>query len=213
MNLDKEALNFLVIGKKGSGKSMTGWSVLQTQHIKGARPAYVYNCPKPKLLNKIPYDVTNLTQFSQLFHLRNSVCLIDEANIYFDVKNKQINDDLKVLLQLSRQNDTTFIFIVHNSYVFNRGLFGYIDVKIIKEVTEGHWDLERTHMYKLYKGVRVSGKENMYIDCEATKGYARTEMLDWYDDEFSNIYRAEKKPETLFASKPSTVRSTAKVKK
>jgi len=198
MNLETEALNFLVIGKRGSGKSMTGWSVLQSQHLIGKRPAYVYQCPKPELLKKVPYEVTNLTQFSQLFHLRNSVCIIDEANIHFDVKNKQINDDLKVLLQLGRQNDTTFIFIVHNSYVFNRGLFGHLDVKIIKEVSEEHWELERPHMRTLYKGVRVAGKDNMYIDCEDIKGYARTEKLSWYDKDFSFMYQSESKPRTLF---------------
>lgn len=212
MQLYKEAMNFLIIGGKGSGKSMTGWSILQTQSLKGKRAAYVYLCPKPEYLRRIPLKVTNLTQLSQLFHLRDSVCLIDEANLHFDVKSKQINDDLKQLLQLSRQNNTTFIFIVHNSYVFNRGLFGYMDVKIIKEVTEHHWELERAHMKKLYRSIRVSGVENMYIDCEEMKGYAQTNKLDWFNDDFSKIYRSNTKPKILFASKCEQPLSSAKHK-
>ena len=214
MKLYKEAMNFLIIGAKGSGKSMTGWSILQTQCIKGKRLAFIYLCPKPELLRKVPFKLTNLTQLSHLFHLRDSVCLIDEANLHFDVKSKQINDDLKQLLQLSRQNNTTFIFIVHNSYVFNRGLFGYMDVKIIKAVTEHHWELERAHMKKLYRSIRVSGVENMYIDCEEMKGYAQTKKLDWFTDDFSKIYRLSSKPKILFESKcatnPYIVRDNAK---
>lgn len=198
MDIEKDALNFLIIGKKGSGKTHTGYSILASQCLSGNRSAYVYMCPQPQLLAKLPFKVQNIVSLNRLFHCRDSVVLIDEANIHFDVRNKQINDDLKQLLQLSRQNNTTFIFIVHNSYVFNRGLFGLLDVKIIKEVTEDHWTIEREHMRKLYAKVRVSGINNMYVDCDSFKGYAQTNKLDWYTEEFSTMYRRSNEPKTLF---------------
>lgn len=204
--IETEAQNFLVLGKKGSGKSNTGWAILQTQHLKADRPAYVYRCPQPELLKKIPFKVTNLSNLSQMFHLRDSACLVDEANIYFDVRNKQVNDDLKRLLQHSRQNNTTFIFIVHDSYVFNRGLFPYLDVKIIKELNEGHWDLERRHMRAMYKNVRVAGKENMYIDSEDMSEYVQTPLLKWWTEEFSNMYRMRMRVRQLFATDYRSVR-------
>ena len=85
-----------------------------------------------------------------------------------------------------------------------------MDVKIIKEVTEHHWELERAHMRKLYRSVRVAGVENMYIDCEEMKGYAQTNKLPWFTDEFSKIYRANTKAKILFASKCEEVRGNAK---
>lgn len=192
----KEAKNILIIGKKGVGKSQTGWEIMQAQHAEG-RPAFMYRCPQPQLLKKVPFKVDNITTLNQLFHLRDSVCIVDEANIHFDAKNKQINDDLKQILQLSRQNNTTFIFIVHNSYVFNRGLFAYIDIKIIKETNEGHWELERPHMKTLYQSIRPSGKENAYVDSEEFKGYTKCHKLEWYTDEFSNMYRTPTNPTNL----------------
>jgi len=199
MDLEKDPLNFLILGRKGSGKSVTGWSILQKQ-CEAGKKAYFFQCPKPELLETLPFKVTNVLHLSELFHITDGVVLIDEANIHFDVMSKTVNDDLRKILQLSRQCNTSFIFVVHNSYVFNRSLFCYLDVKIIKELNEQHWELERIHMKKLYRDARVTGKAMMFIDCDAIRGYAKNDVPTWYNDNFSTMYRKTQEVKTLFKS-------------
>ena len=184
-------LNFLIIGKKGSAKTTLGFKFLEEIKRLGKRRAYVFKYPKPELLAKLPFKARNLYSLKQLFNLTDSVVLIDEAHKYFDVLNKQVNEDLKKLLASSRQNNNSFIFITHNSYFITRGLFSYIDVRIIKEVNEGHWDMERPHMNKLYSDTNISGAQWFFIDSDFWRGREHFCKPDWFTDEFSNAYKVQ----------------------
>src|SRR3989344_601974 len=117
------------------------------------------------MTKKLPFEVINLTEMKQLRNITDGIVLIDEAHRYFSVLDKRVNVDLQEILANSRQNNAGFIFITHNSYFITRGLFSYIDVRIIKEVPEGHWDTERTHMRALYRTTSVIGNEWFYLDC------------------------------------------------
>lgn len=202
-----EPCNFLIIGKKGSAKSSLGFKFLQENYNNGKK-AYTFNFPKPELLDNLPFKVQNLNTLKQLYNLTDSVCLIDEAHRYFDVLNKTVNEDLKRLLAESRQNNNSFIFITHNSYFITRGLFSYIDVRIIKEVNEGHWDMERPHMKQLYSDTFISGKEWFFIDSDFWRGKERFDKPDWFTEELSTVYRNEKIEKEDFFSK---VRRVAKL--
>lgn len=183
--------NFLIIGKKGSAKTSLGFKFLEEIKSLSKKKAYIFDYPAPELLSKLPFRVTNLTSIKQLFNLTDSVCLIDEAHRYFDVLNKSVNEDLKLLLSGSRQNNCSFIFITHNSYFITRGLFSYIDIRIIKEVNEGHWEMERPHMNKLYRDTNIYGKEWFFIDSDFWRGREHFVKPDWFTDEFSNAYKVQ----------------------
>ena len=183
--------NFLIIGKKGSGKTALGFKFLSEINQISNKKAFVFDFPKPELLLKLPFHVENITTLKQLYNLTDSVCLIDEAHKYFDVLNKAVNEDLKVLLAASRQNNNCFIFITHNSYFITRGLFSYIDVRIIKEVNEGHWDMDRPHMKKLYENTNISGQEWFFIDSDFWRGREHFKLPVWFTSEFSNSYKLE----------------------
>lgn len=187
VSLFKDPNNFLIIGKKGSGKTCLGWNILERCGFFG-RKLYVFKFPNVDLLGSLPFEVENLVSFKQVFNLKNGVCIIDEAHKYFDVLNKSINVELRDLLACSRQNNMSFIFITHNSYFINRGLFSYIDVRIIKEVNEAHWDCERLHMKKLYERSNVVGVDSFFIDSDIFKGKERFNKPAWFNDAFSNVY-------------------------
>ena len=184
-----EPNNFLIIGKKGSGKTALGFKLLEDISI--FRNAYVFRFPKPELLKKLPFKCENITSMKELKNLTDGVCLIDEAHRYFNVLNKSVNEELKDILSNSRQNNTSFIFVTHNSYFITRGLFSYIDVRIIKEVNEGHWEIDRPHMKKLYSKIDINNPKDYFIDSDYMRGRKRFELMEWYDEKFTTAYRIQ----------------------
>lgn len=190
--LYKQQANYLVIGKKGSGKSSLAWYTMQMIHLVQKKKCYVYRFPRPELLKKLPFKVKNVPQLDDLSEITDGVVLVDEAHRYFDVLNKRTNEDLKFLLSVSRQNNTDFIFCCHNSYFITRNLFSFIDVRMIKEVNKGHWDLERPHMKRIYLNTRVYGKNKVFIDSDYTNGVEEIKNPEWYTEELSTAYRYRK---------------------
>jgi hypothetical protein len=201
----------VIIGKKGSSKTCLGFCIAKKNQEISGRKIYVFNYPRPELLSLFPFEITNITRIDALFNVVNGVVLIDESQEHFNVLDKKVNEDLKILLARSRQNNTCFIFIAHNSYFVNRSLFSFIDVRIIKEVNEKHWELERPHMKKLYEDVHVFGKENFYIDSDYVKGYKGFDKPEWWREEFSLAYRCYAKQEDFFGNKPNNTGNPAKV--
>ena len=193
-----EQCNFVIVGKKGSAKTTLSWAIAEKVNRLSKRKIYVYNFPKPKLLEKLPFKVINVKRLDALFNITDGVIIIDESHEIFNVLDKRVNQDLKILLSHSRQNNTNFIFICHNSYFVNRSLFSFVDVKIIKEVNEKHWELERPYMKKLYEDIHIFGKSNFYIDSDYVKGYKTFNIPSWWNEDMSNAYRSQIKNEDFF---------------
>lgn len=194
----KEQQNFLIIGKKGSGKTALGWKIAEKINQVSKRDVYFFNFPNLEMLDKIPFEVTNVLRINELRKIMNGVILIDEAHRFFDCGNKKINDNLRDILSISRQNNNCFIFVAHNSYFVNKSLFSFIDVKLIKEVVDSHWDLERPHMKKLYQDLYVKGVDKYFIDSDEIKEECRFDKPEWYTDEMSNAYSSKKVVRDIF---------------
>tara|TARA_Y100000310_G_C20672539_1_gene811100 strand:+ start:1353 stop:2033 length:681 start_codon:yes stop_codon:yes gene_type:complete len=203
--LIKEQNNFLIIGRRGSAKTTLGFHLAELMNGFIGKPVYTFRYPNEELLAKIPFKPTNITNFGHLHQLVDCVVLVDEAQLHFDVLNKKVNEDLKKLLAVSRQNNVSFIFITHNSYFITRGLFSYIDVRIIKEVTEGHWDVERPHMKKLYSSIYITGKDRFFVDSDVYRGEEYFDKPEWFTNEFSCVYRRETERKKTFFDKISEV--------
>jgi len=191
--------NTLIIGKKGSGKTCYGWTHAFNVAKRSGRKVYVLEHPRPEVLKKLPFEVTNVISINRMNTITDGVVIIDEAHRKFDVLNKQVNEQLRTILSNSRQNNTDFIFICHNSYFVTRGLFSFIDIKVIKEVNQDHWALERPHMAMLYKDTSVYGAKNFYIDSDYVKGYQQFERPDWFTEELSTSYRTQIIKKDFFA--------------
>ena len=122
--------------------------------------------------------------------MSNSVVLIDEADNEFNSIEKKINEQLRLLLKLSRQNNNDIIFIVHNSYFLNRSLFNFIDTFIFKETNVGHFEIERPHIKKLFqtKAQQVRGVTQAYIWTSKSEGLVELVKPEWYNTDISEIY-------------------------
>jgi DNA replication protein DnaC len=193
-----EQNNFLIIGKKGSAKTSLAWSFAKKINELSNRKICVYNYPIPFILNNLPFKVENITRIEQLFTITDSVVIIDESHEVFNVVNKKINNKLKTLLSKSRQNNTCFIFICHNSYFVNLSLFSFIDAVLIKEVNEGHFELERKHIQRLYEDIVIFGKENFYIDSDYIRGHQRFDKPEWFSNGMSISYRSNMSKKDFF---------------
>lgn len=188
IKLFKEQANVLIVGKKRSGKTCLGWSLLK-EFGNNDRKMYVYKHPNKDLLDELPFKVKNLTNLKQISNLNDAVVLIDEAQKVFPIMEKTVNSQLRNILSLSAQNNICFIFICHNTYFLNRSLFTFIDIKIIKEVNEGHWELERSYMKKLYSDYPIMGCENFFIDSDEIRGVENFEKPPWFSEKLSFAYR------------------------
>jgi len=195
MSLFTEQSNYLIIGKKRSGKTALGWYVTEAINKVQNKEVYTFRHPRPELLKKIPFKVENITNFDRLFNISNAVILIDEAHKHFNILNKMIDEKLKNLLGDSGQNNLDVIFICHNSYFVNRSLFTFLDVKMIKEVVEGHWEMERPHMKKLYHNHPIHKPEWYFIDSDWKRGKCSFQKPGWYNDELSKAYSVNNSPD------------------
>jgi len=178
--------NILICGKKGSGKTCTGYMILE----KEKKSKYIYKCPNEDFINKLPFKVENIGNIKDLFGLEDSVVLIDEADEEFNPAQKKINEELRLLLKLSRQNNNTLIFIVHNTYFLNRSLFNFIDTFIFKETNEFHFEIERPHIKKMFetKAKQIRGINKAYIYTSDNAGFVLLKKPEWYTDKLSKIY-------------------------
>jgi len=190
----EEQGNVIIVGKKRVGKTLLGW-LLALKFAKHSRAIYVYRFPKPELLKTLPFKVTNIIETSQITNLTNAILLVDEAHRVFPVSEKRVNGQFRDILSTSGQSNLCVVLICHNSYFINRSLFSFIDIKCIKETNEGHWELERPYMKKLYQDILIKGKNKFYLDSEEVKGIQTYGCPDWYTNEMSKCYARTKAEE------------------
>ena len=187
-----EQANVLIVGRKRSGKSCLGFAFMKQFGDYGRR-MYVYRHPRPEDLKNLPFGIYNITNLKQVSNLTDAVILIDEAHKVFPIQEKAVNSQLRNILAISAQNNLCFIFVCHNSYFLNRSLFSFIDIRVIKEVNEGHWELERLFMKKLYENCNVMGNAFFFIDSDYMRGVERFERPDWFNENLSFAYRTDSK--------------------
>lgn len=189
----------VIIGKKGSGKSMTGYQLLEQITKTEKREAYIYQFPNEKALKKMPFKCKNLSHIEEVDNLTDAVVLIDEASIVFNPLEKKVNQDFRKILQISRHNNISIILIAHNTYFINRSLFSFIDRFIWKMVGLNHFETERPHIKRIFENkVKVIREINKaYVYSDDMQGYVSVPKLNWFTDEFSKAYNNKNKKTSI----------------
>lgn len=124
------ANNIIIIGKKGSGKSCLGFSLLDMHNESTDRPCYVLRFPKPRLL---PKHITNVEMLEDVPN--GAVVLIEEAGLIYNQFsfNSKAGKELSDLLKIARHKGITTIFIVQNGQMLIRDARRLVDVYFLRE--------------------------------------------------------------------------------
>ncbi len=159
----------LIIGRRGSGKSVTAHAILDEMHYD--RECYIYNFPKPEYLPDY-IKVTNDLEFKE-----GSVVLVDEGYMNFSARKgmSQNNQFIDNLNGLARQKDLLIIYITQEAARIDINIVRGIEVLIVKALSLNQVRFERremrtflTKVKEQFDNITITDKifSSAYISCD-----------------------------------------------
>lgn len=145
--LYENSLIILIFGRRGSGKSVLGFKLLENIYNKTNRKCYALGINQmlmPKWISSIE-DVDNAAN--------NSIILVDEGALSFNSREsmKSKNRDIGKLLAIARHKNLTLIFITQNTGLIDRNVLKLTDILLIKEGSLLQMEMERSEIKKFYE--------------------------------------------------------------
>jgi len=165
----------LILGRRGSGKSVLAYSILEHLHSKDPeKNLFVYNFPKPNVLPEFIKPTYNI-DFPQ-----NSAVLIDEAYIQFSSRSSMTkkNKIIDMLNGLARQKDLLIIYITQDSTRVDINIIRSADVLMIKKLSKRQVEFERKEIKSWLSKIKSAldsvkdYKKAVYIDCDTDQEYS-----------------------------------------
>lgn len=118
MDLDKTKV-LAVLGDMNSGKTNLAFHLLR--EYSGNRKIYLLGYPK-QIDNFIP-----LSDFGDIFELRDSIIFMDEIHRYIKLYDKRANHRLLELISLFSHNNNTLIFTTQLSQFISKSVEAFVD--------------------------------------------------------------------------------------
>jgi len=144
--LMNESLILAVAGRRGSGKSVLGFRLMENIHAKTQRPCFTLGVKQSVLPSWIK-TIEDLHEVSN-----RGVVLVDEGAIAFGSRESMSkkNRSLGELLAIARHKDLTLIFITQNTGMIDKNVLNLCDVIVLKEGSLLQEKMERSVMKDLY---------------------------------------------------------------
>lgn len=145
--LQNESLILAVAGRRGSGKSVLGFRLLENIHAQSKRPCFALGVKQSVLPSWIS-EVTDLESVKN-----GGVVLVDEGAVSFNSRESMSkkNKGLGELLAIARHKDLSVIFITQNTGMIDKNVLNLCDTIILKEGSLLQEKMERSVMKDLYK--------------------------------------------------------------
>jgi hypothetical protein len=177
--LDTDSLIISIVGRRGSGKSALGFSLLENISAKTKRRAFVMGVDQ-KLIPKWIDSVEDIEEVDN-----GGLLLIDEGAISFSSRESMSkkNRQLGKLLAIARHKDLTLIFITQNTGMMDKNVLNLTDTLIFKEGSLLQEKMERRAMKDFYE---KSSKELNKIPKDKRKAYSYV-----FDDEFEGLIKTD----------------------
>lgn len=173
-----ESLILAVAGRRGSGKSVLGFRILENIHAKTSRPCFALGVKQSVL----PSWITTIEEISQVAN--RGVVLVDEGAISFGSRESMSkgNRGLAGLLAIARHKDLTLIFITQNTGMIDKNVLNLCDTILLKEGSLLQEKMERSVMKDLYQTANSALSE---IPAAERKPYCYI-----FDSEFEGLVQA-----------------------
>ena len=177
--LDSDSLILSIVGRRGSGKSVLGFSLLENVYAKTGRKAFVMGVDQ-KLIPRWIGSVNSIEEVDN-----NSILLIDEGAISFSSRESMSkkNRELGKMLAVARHKDLTLIFITQNTGMMDKSVLNLTDTLIFKEGSLLQEKMERAAMKDFYES---SSRALNAIPKNQRKAYAYI-----FDDDFEGLIKAD----------------------
>lgn len=142
-----ESLIVAIAGRRGSGKSVLGFRLMENVHDKTKRPCFVLGV-KQEIL---PAWIQSIERLEDVKN--GGVVLVDEGAVSFGSRNSMAkeNRDLAGLLAIARHKDLTLLFITQNTGMIDKNILNLCDVVMLKEGSLLQEKMERSVMKDLYQ--------------------------------------------------------------
>ena len=187
-----------ILGKRGSGKTATGFELLEL--LKYKLKAWVFGFPqeKRKLLPDYVGFVDNLEDLQEI--PEDSVVLFDEAHLHFHSRRSQNEAGLMIgsLLNLSRQKGLTLIFIMQESRQVDKNIISGINVFVIRDFGMHQMKFDRPELKDMLKEAKnklaslpkEGKKKTAYLyspDCDFA-GLMEISLPTFWSEQLSRAY-------------------------
>ncbi|MBW2970494.1 hypothetical protein KY309_02040 [Candidatus Woesearchaeota archaeon] len=141
-----DSLILAVAGRRGSGKSVLGFRLMENIHAKTERSCFVLGVKQAVL----PSWIQTIDEISKVSN--GGVVLVDEGAISFGSRESMSkkNRSLGELLAIARHKDLTLIFITQNTGMIDKNVLNLCDVILLKEGSLLQEKMERSVMKDLY---------------------------------------------------------------
>lgn len=183
-----ESFILLIFGRRGSGKSVLGFKLLENIRAKTGRKCYVLGVPQ-EVLPKWVRSVNSIESVSN-----GSAILVDEGAIEFsaresmDKKNKQLSK----LLAIARHKDLSVFFITQNTAMIDKNILSLVDLLMIKQGSLLQQEMERKAIQKFYakansaiSGLEGNKRQYVYVIDSDFEGVLRAPLPSFWSQSVS----------------------------
>jgi len=181
----------MITGRRGSGKSATGYYILEYFHEQGL-PCSVRGIPEQ--LNKLLPDWITVQHPRSPEIPDDSAIFIDEAALYLYAREFQndLNKAMDALLTVSRHKNLVLVFATHFTRKIDINVITDCDILLMKEPGLMHVRFERRELRKLTKQVYSRFQElpqprqkYTYVISDNYEGFAESPLPSFWNKDLS----------------------------